>query len=268
MKRAKSKNIINSFLIALFFVAFAISAIQLFKIFSGYKAGRDEYEAVSELAVAVNDSSEIYENTEESFFTEDVRVVSGSGQSDFSIDYTSLKELNGDFIAWIDIPGTSISYPITCCSNNDYYLIYTFLGNYNAAGCIFMDYRTSSFELEHVIIYGHRMNDGSMFADLKKYLDYSFLSVNKEIFIYTETEILSYEIFAARKVSATDECYTYSFINRSSYEVWLNKMSNYSISPSKQFPDDKVITLSTCVYNDKASRIIVQAYLVDRQPII
>ena len=86
------------------------------------------------------------------------------------VDFNGLKAINPEVIGWIQIEGTSISYPIMKGKDNDYYLKHTFEGNYNAAGSIFIDYtNNSNFEDCNTIIYGHNMKNGSMFGLLRKH---------------------------------------------------------------------------------------------------
>ncbi len=52
------------------------------------------------------------------------------------------------------------------------------------AGSIFKDYRnTNEFLDKNTIIYGHNMKDGSMFADLRKYLDKDFFGGSSNVFL-------------------------------------------------------------------------------------
>ena len=51
------------------------------------------------------------------------------------IDFASLWNLNPDVYAWIDVPGTEISYPVLqSAEDNSYYLEHTIEGERNAAG--------------------------------------------------------------------------------------------------------------------------------------
>ena len=49
---------------------------------------------------------------------------------------------------------------------------------------------------DYNIIYGHNMNDGSMFGSLKKYKDDGFWKENQYFTVYSETTAYRYRIFS------------------------------------------------------------------------
>ena len=57
------------------------------------------------------------------------------------IDFDGLRAVNEDIVAWIQIPGIGVDYPVVQGKNNEHYLHYTFDGKANKAGSIFLDYR-------------------------------------------------------------------------------------------------------------------------------
>ena len=61
-----------------------------------------------------------------------------------------------------------INYPILYSGDNQKYLRTDLHGNSHIAGCIFLEgLNKSDFSDYYNIIYGHNMNDGSMFGSLK-----------------------------------------------------------------------------------------------------
>ena len=257
-KSSKKKAIVRS-LVIIFSAAFLFSGYMLFRTLAEYKEGRDEYDSLLDFSVSTQSAGK------------DVSVLDETETDFLAPDYDSLSNINGDYIGWLQVLGTSINYPMIFPPDNDSYLRKTFRGTYGYAGSIFLDHRTGSdYDADHIIIYGHRMNDGTMFSDVRKFLDANFYEEHKTFRIYTKHEILTYEIFAARQVLVTDSCFTFSFSNTEEYSAWLASMSaagNYttSLTPDAHMP---TITLSTCVYNKEESRNIIQAQLVERQPII
>ena len=105
---------------------------------------------------------------------------------------------NSDCIGWLSIDGTSISYPVMYTpSEPQKYLRRSFYGQYSQSGVPFLDGRCSTVG-GNLIIYGHNMKNGTMFFDLKKYLNTDFLNAHRTVrletaggvFLFTVTEVL------------------------------------------------------------------------------
>lgn len=105
---------------------------------------------------------------------------------------------NADCIGWLSIDGTSISYPVMYTpSEPQKYLRRSFYGQYSQSGVPFLDGRCSTVG-GSLIIYGHNMKNGTMFSDLKKYLNTDFLNAHRTVrletaggvFLFTVTEVL------------------------------------------------------------------------------
>jgi len=83
-----------------------------------------------------------------------------------TVDFAALQAINPDIVGWLTIDGTNIDYPIARHSDNDYYLHHLFTGEWNSSGCLFMDCRNEpDFSDRHTIIYGHHMDNGTMFQN-------------------------------------------------------------------------------------------------------
>ena len=118
------------------------------------------------------------------------------------------------------------------------------------------------------MIYGHHMNNGSMFADLEKFKDEDFWREHKTIAFNTLTEKNEYEILAVFKtVVYTDspEAFKYyRFTDAQSpeeFDAYIDKckeLSLYDTGVSAEY-GDKLITLSTCEYSRTNGRIVVVA---------
>lgn len=243
---------------ALFWVAIIIEAIiflagavAVVHILLDYTGGQAEYEQLRQVASAP-------------------QLAEGGGDGVVGIDYQALRDINADFVAWIEIPDTAISYPVVYSESNATYHRTSFNGKNYMAGSIYMDYRSiPDFSGYHAVIYGHMMNDGSMFSGLKDFLKPDYLAKHQNIFIFTETEKLTYTIFAAREVNVTDEAFTYAFQSGREYAAWqmyMAEQAGYSgkLATSGTAP---TLTLSTCTNNARQkNRYIVQAVLIEKEP--
>ena len=96
-------------------------------------------------------------------------------------------EINDDTIGWITIEGTSIDYPIVQASDNCYYLTHDCNCNESKYGSIFMDcHNAADFSDNHTILYGHNMENGSMFHDLNEYSSHVFFDEHTYIEVYSQ----------------------------------------------------------------------------------
>lgn len=253
-KRRTAGDIIRNLVLILAIGVFAFSAFQLGKIFLEYKEGTDEYNRVREYVTVADTETEDKEDAE-SKEPEAPKPVSPQ------VDFNGLKAINPEVIGWIQIEGTSISYPIMKGKDNDYYLKHTFEGNYNAAGSIFIDYtNNSNFEDCNTIIYGHNMKNGSMFGLLRKHFKDRESILGRYIWICTPDKNYRYEIFSSHVVDAAGEVYTLFSAPDQQFAAYLENMKSQSLVDfgTEVTEKDKVITLSTCTGND-ATRFVVQA---------
>lgn len=164
-----------------------------------------------------------------------------------SYDFNALEGVNSDIIGWINIPGTSIDYPILKAGegkDDRYYLKRTFEGKSNSHGSIFIEKNTDSALKDDIsLIYGHNMRDGTMFAGLHKYLNMDYLEANKRIYIYTPGQSMQYEIFACMEREDT-------YITDDYPDV--EKMLSYVSKGARNFDktvdisEGRILALSTC----------------------
>ena len=86
-------------------------------------------------------------------------------------------ERNFNTVGYIKIEDTRIDYPVVQSEDNAYYIDHNFDGDEDRAGAIFLDFRCDIDDFQktrNIIIYGHRMKDGSQFKELIKYEDADF----------------------------------------------------------------------------------------------
>ena len=185
------------------------------------------------------------------------------------IDFAGLQQTNPDVYAWINIPGTSIDYPILQSpDDNAYYLTHDINREEKAEGAIFTEnYNDKDFEDPNTIIYGHDMKNGSMFQGLHQYMDRSFFDENRTVTIYLPDRILHYRIFAAYLYDNRHILQSFNFNNHTVYQRYLEgifslrDMNSFVDTSMKVDYEDKIITMSTCYAGDSAQRYLVQAVL-------
>lgn len=172
---------------------------------------------------------------------------------------------NPDCIGWIQIPDTTIDYPVAhSVESPDYYLHRDLDKNYSFPGTIFADTDSNIETLSNnVTLYGHHMRNGSMFASLEKYEDDKYYKKHKTIYLDTIHGHYTYEVIAAFRISA-DNDFKYTSLTEadSPDEVtkWVNEIAARSyIKDVDATENDKFITLSTCDYHERNGRFVVVA---------
>ena len=125
---------------------------------------------------------------------------------------------------------------------------------------------------DNIIIYGHHMNDGSMFTGLMKYRNKSFWEGHKTITFDTLTDRHQYEVIAVFKTvvytDSSDSFKYYEFTdaeNAAEFDAYVAKckeLSLYDTGVSAEY-GDKLISLSTCEYSRNNGRLVVVAKRVD-----
>lgn len=190
------------------------------------------------------------------------------------IDFEELKKINDDIYAYIKIPGTVIDYPVVQATyeDDDFYLNHDLNKKYKFAGSIYSEKKNSrSFNDRNTVLYGHNMLNGTMFQNLHKFRNKEFFDQNEYIYIYTPGHILTYKICAAYKYDNRHLLNTINYSDNTVFEDYLN----YVKSPTSMMVnkrevelnlDSKLITLSTCIGDEKDYRYLVQGVLIKDEP--
>lgn len=122
------------------------------------------------------------------------------------VDWKSLRAINEDIIGWIMVPGTSINYPIVQGKDNDEYLRTTPERTSRVSGSIFLDSESSrKFDDYNTIIYGHHMNNGTMFHDIRRFIDQQYFNEHQTIYVLTPEKNIILKPVAAYETNGSDE---------------------------------------------------------------
>ena len=188
------------------------------------------------------------------------------------LDLKSLKIKNGDTEGWIKIDGTRINYPVM--ENGDFYLHNNFYKKYSISGTPYLASYCNVNSSDNLIIYGHHMSNGSMFAGLDIYKTYNGYKNHKYIKFFTliddKTIENQYEVVGAYKVQPNIEVAnilygTTKFRNVEEFNKYKNVLKNKSLydTGANLNYGDKFITLSTCEYSQKNGRLVVVGKLIE-----
>ena len=235
----KTKKIIIKIIEILLFIALIISSYKLLRYTKD-----------------TNDNKEILDDLSKNVKIEKNKLI---------VDFTKLKELNPDTIAYIKINNTNIDYPVVKYKDNDYYLNHNFEKKVNSGGWLFSDYKNNFDETDkNIVIYGHNMKNKSMFGTLSRTLTNEWQNDpnNLLITLVTEKDQYTYKIFSTYRIDNEEYYIKTNFNSNNEYIDFLStikKRSNkyYDVSLNE---NDQILTLSTCSGNNK--RIVVHAKLV------
>ncbi len=190
-----------------------------------------------------------------------------------NIKWAKAYAANQDFVGWLNIPGTNISYPIVQGEDNDEYLYLDFNRTDTNYGNPFMDYRNSITELDkNTIIYGHHMRDNMIFAPLKEYTDPETFKQSPIIELSTLYDDYTFKIYGVFITNAHPEQnngYVFNFMHTSfgsdenfmEYIEQVDLRKLYTTGVDIQ-PDDKIITLNTCYFNFTEARLVLIGRMV------
>lgn len=114
------------------------------------------------------------------------------------IDFDSLCKMNPDTVAWLIIPGTRIDIPVVQAEDNEIYCKANFDRKKSRKGAIFLDCDSPGDLMgRHSILYGHHMKNGSMFAEISKFLKPEFFKEHRTLILYTPERELHLKTIAA-----------------------------------------------------------------------
>ena len=160
------------------------------------------------------------------------------------IDWDYLKSVNEDIVAWIEIEGTNINYPIL--KDKDlYYLKHSYDKKYNSNGAIFTT-NIAPFEENETIVYGHNMKNGSMFSNLANYLNEKFLYSHLKFKVYTPVCDYEATIISVYSINIETENNNIKLLNFDERIKYYKQISKYHIENNDNIK--KIIKLSTCSY--------------------
>ena len=175
---------------------------------------------------------------------------------------SDLLSINSECFGWISIAGTNINYPVMHTpSNPQKYLNKNFYGEYSYSGTPFLDSRCSA-DSTNLIIYGHHMNNGTMFADLCNYTDYSYFTEHPTVVLETKDGAFAYSVFSVMKVKSDDDWYKFLTTDLyETYEKWVSYAKSKSLYNTEITPvyGHQILTLSTCYGYNQDDRILVLA---------
>lgn len=279
MKKS-TRKILFILAFALFFGIFAYSGIRIWQYYSAAEEAGASYESLQALRQEATDPAAPtqdltpYENMspEELFQAEEqpyTGVAPPGGEEVVYLlpEFEELFLLNSDLVGWLTVPGTRIDYPVVQRpQETDYYLYRNFQRAYSPWGCVYAREACDVFApSDQVVLYGHRMQDGSMFADLGYYESYDFWKEHKTLRFDTLRGRHEYEVVCVMRISASAGKYPYHRFTDAAdelefYAFWAKcqEKAIYDTGADVRY-GDKLLSLFTCEYSQTNGRLVVIA---------
>ena len=226
-------------------IAFGISALCFFT--TAVLNGKDHVYAQEYLPVI----SEAVKNTDKKY------EIYGGMMENLAKKYP-------DICGWVNVEDTKISYPLLLTTDNEYYVRKAYDGSYDKNGSITVDYRlkASLTENRNIILYGHNMASGNMFAYLKNPEKF----INADVEIYSNGKLAIYKPYAAYIESGSGYIKT-AFESQEELKNYVKTGKDKSIIDFgiTSGEDPYLLTLVTCEssFGLGEKRIIVHAVLTE-----
>ena len=233
--------------------------LMLLSIFSSYTEGRQLNETLAAQHAAVTPTPpprapyippppEVpYEPVEEVYVPETFPLPYGVTLPE--VDFEALWAINPAVVGWIVLEGTPINLPVVQGENNYHYLSHLLDGRRNASGTLFIDsYNRPDFADHNTIIYGHNMQNGSMFAAIRRFRTQEFFDAHPQAFFLTPDGSYVIRFFAGHTTCVTSPSWRLEFEDDAAFEAWLaenRELSDFA-SDVAVGPRDRVVTLATC----------------------
>ncbi|WP_371298163.1 class B sortase [Paraeggerthella sp.] len=177
-----------------------------------------------------------------------------------AIDWASIPET---VVAWVEVPGTSIDEPIAQATADapNRYLHADALGR-GSYGTPYLDWECTP-ESVFSIVYGHHMDDGSVFADFARFIDRGYAEEHRSILVHTREEGAARElrVVAVDVVDASNERVQVAFADDDERTAYLDQRISGSdlVLEEPDLSASKVWAFATCSYQTSNSRTVVYA---------
>lgn len=215
----------------------------------------------------------LFQNAKQTKETQDlnVQLVEMRQEAETEEDNTDwskgMLDVNPDYKGWLTIYGTQISEPVVQGETNETYLRTNINGEHAEAGTLFLDETTDLTQDGNLIIYGHKMNDGTMFGTLDKFEDEEFFDNNGTVCWESEKGKEYYQIFALLVLpgystdpnfidlqawnNVLDEEQTADMLNTIADRASIFRGESFNLEK------DKYIFLVTCDYSINNGRLVL-----------
>ena len=169
------------------------------------------------------------------------------------VNLAKLQSQNSEFIAWLQIPGTSVNYPVVQTSDTAFYLTHNFKRQKAKAGTLFSlpstDYRTPG---KNIVIYGHHLSHrpNAMFSPLLNYKQAGYGRKHSKVLLDSIFRSNTYRVFAVVNWDIDGDWMPMqtSFSSTEEFTAFVQEAQRRSLyDTGVSVPEDaELLTLITC----------------------
>lgn len=252
----KKKKWVTNVILLLLILVFIGSGLYLFRYFWNARQAEDE---LGELQQIKNESLE--DAGAEVQTTEGYIIMK---------EYRKLFQKNKDLIGWVTVKNTKIDYPVMQTKkNSEYYLHRNYKKQEDVNGLPFLDAKCDVEDANsNLMVYGHHMKSGLMFAHLEDFEDKSFYQKHKTIEFDTLYEKRKYEViavFRSKIYKENEDVFKYyrygGPLSEKQYNTYVKNCQKLSVHKTGITPryGEQLLTLVTCAYHTAEGRFVVVA---------
>lgn len=185
------------------------------------------------------------------------RLVDTSNDEDdgFStVDWDYWKQINPDIVGWVNIEGTNIDHPIMRAPLDDptFYLHHDIYRNYSVYGVPYLDTNNTQSDLLtlNAIIYGHHMDNGSMFSDFASYNDEAYAREHATVYLQTPAGKQRLSVTYVCIIDGDTAKKRIQFADEEAFQTWYEEQrSNACMVLDEEHLPPYVVTFCTCSYH-------------------
>lgn len=194
-------------------------------------------------------------------------------EEDGGASFEELLAINQDVCAWVTLDNTGVDYPVLQGDTNLTYINRDVYGEFALAGSIYLDSRNdNTFSDPYSLLYGHHMDNGSMFGDLDRYEDADFFAENTTGTLLLPGRSYQLEIFACLLIPASEQ----QIFDPEQWQTDINGLITFAkenslylheetVTELERLEQPQVLALSTCSSEFTDARTIILAVMEPSQ---
>ncbi|RDB62603.1 SrtB family sortase [Gordonibacter sp. 28C] len=232
-------------------VVFVVALAALGVIAFSYWQGQNAYDSVAQ---------EVFEPPED---------IEGAALADITVDWEKLKAINPDTVGWVYIPGTAVNYPIVHTTDDEKYLTTDFNGQQTwgaTYGSIFLSAANAAdFSDANNIVYGHHLNNGSMFAAITGFDNADQFNAHRTAYVLTPQGNFKLRTFSLVHVAADDPLAQTAFASDEERAAYIQDKVDRSVVAASNVPSPADIAhmfaFATCDNLPSDGRYVLFSYI-------